>query len=359
MANPNPVPQAQQDVQNALLRHDLVRRSTDLPTYWGNPAKDMISARHLIKRFENAADIAKWDTPAKKCTEFYMILRDDAITWWETLEDFGIDDKDWDTVKAQFLKKFEPKSTAKTSCANLAELSQRQGETVNQFFFRLFRIYKRMCDSKPDNMNTVRFTPANAAAPTADELKKIKEEGVNDMEMFLKHQLFLAGMREPMRTELMKAGKPTLAESVDHAVELENIYKKDGKTIFAISEEKDADDVTADVEPTDLDDEELEMINAIRKRFGKKPFARRDNGRHNNTRRNYNGNGGNNSNNGGIKCRYCQKIGHMQKVCKSRMRDGAPMVDASGKPFTRKVNAVDNVEDSNIGSVSAPGLNWN
>ena len=354
------VPQAQQDVQNALLSHDRVRRSTDLPTYFGNPAKDLISARHLITRFENAATIAKWDTDEKKCTEFYMILRDDAITWWETMEDYAIDTKNWDAVKAQFIKKFEPKATAKTSCANLVELSQRQGETTNQFYFRLFRIYKRMCESKPENMATVRLVPANAAAITAAELQKGKEEGIADMEMFLKHQLFLAGLREPMRTELMKAGKATLAEAVDHAVELENIYKKDNRTISAIAEEVE-DVVNVDNDQAELDDDELEMINAIRRRFGKKPFQRRNNSsnNHNNGRRNNHNNSGS-RNNGSIKCRYCQKMGHMQKECRSRQRDGAPMVDASGKPFGKKVNAVDNpADDANIGSVSAPALNWN
>ena len=79
------------------------------------------------------------------------------------------------------------------------------------------------------------------------------------------------------------------------------------------------------------------MVNAIRKKFGKKPFFRRRNG----------GNGNSNGNNGigGIKCRYCQKMGHMQKVCKSRIRDRAPMVDASGKPFQKRVNAVDGQDD--------------
>ena len=120
MANPNPAPQAQQDVQNALLVHDRVRRSTDLPVFYGNPNKDiLISARHFIKRFETAATIAKWDTDEKKCDEFYMLLREDAITWWETLEDYNVNTKVWNDVKAQFIKKFEPKATARTSCANL------------------------------------------------------------------------------------------------------------------------------------------------------------------------------------------------------------------------------------------------
>jgi hypothetical protein len=33
-------------------------------------------------------------------------------------------------------------------------------------------------------------------------------------------------------------------------------------------------------------------------------------------------------------CRYCKKQGHLQKVCNSRIKAGAPQVDASGKPYT-------------------------
>jgi len=355
MANPNPPPQAQQDVQNALLVHDRVRRSTDLPVFYGNPNKDtLISARHFIKRFETAATIAKWDTNEKKCDEFYMLLREDAITWWETLEDYNVNTKVWDDVKAQFIKKFEPKATARTSCANLVELTQRPGENTNQFYFRLFRIYKRLCESKPATMTTVKVAPANAAAITADDMKAAKAEGIADMEMFLKHQLFLAGTREPMRTELMKAGKATLHEAVDFATELENIYKKDHKTISVIAEESHEDGIS-DIDPNELNDDELEAINAIRKRFGKKPFFKR-----NGSSRYNNGNNGNNGNsNNGIKCRYCQKMGHLQKVCRSRKRDNAPMVDANGKPFGRKVNTVGGEEeDVAISTVSGPGLNW-
>ena len=33
-------------------------------------------------------------------------------------------------------------------------------------------------------------------------------------------------------------------------------------------------------------------------------------------------------------CRYCKKPGHLQKVCNSRIKAGAPEVDAQGKPYT-------------------------
>jgi len=45
----------------------------------------------------------------------------------------------------------------------------------------------------------------------------------------------------------------------------------------------------------------------------------------------------------------------MQKDCRSRQRDKPPMVDANGKPYTKRVNAVD---DDNIDNSEIAALNW-
>lgn len=352
----NAPPQAQLDAQNALLHHDRVRRSTDLPTYHGIAGKDTINARDLIKRFEAAAEIAKWEAADKKCNEFFMILRDDALTWWASMKDYNVDTKNWNDVKAHFLKKFDPKSTAKTSCANLMELSQRPGESATKFHFRLFKIYERLCEARPATIYDVVTVPAVAAAATVAEQQAIKKEGIEAMEMFIKHQLFIAGLREPLRSEVMKEGKATLGEAIDFADELESIYRKNEKTINALAEcndNVDAIDGGDAINIDDLADDELEAINMIRQRNGKKPFMKRRNGNNGNNS-NFRGKSNNSNGNGNIKCRYCKKPNHMQRECKSRLRDKAPMVDANGKPFTKKINAVsEKAEDFEDSEVSA------
>jgi len=44
-----------------------------------------------------------------------MILRDQALIWWKSLKDDPVDIKNWDQVKAAFLKTYEVKYTAKTT----------------------------------------------------------------------------------------------------------------------------------------------------------------------------------------------------------------------------------------------------
>jgi hypothetical protein len=50
-------------------------------------------------------------------------------------------------------------------------------------------------------------------------------------------------------------------------------------------------------------------------------------------------------------CRYCKKPGHLQKVCNSRIKAGAPEVDAQGKPYTH-ANELD--EDDGTGADGQP-----
>ena len=94
--------------------HDRVRRSTDLPLFFGRANKDTISARLLVDRIETAAQIAGWNDDARKLQEMYMILGDRAVVWWRSLPDAGIDRVVWDDVKNEFLAMYEPRRHAPT-----------------------------------------------------------------------------------------------------------------------------------------------------------------------------------------------------------------------------------------------------
>ena len=75
-----------------------------------------------------------------------------------------------------------------------------------------------------------------------------------------------------------------------------------------------------------LDNEELEVVNAIRFQRGRPPYRKGES---------FNkpaaGSGQKKQH---IKCRYCKKLGHMQNECKYRLRHNAPEVDGTGKPYT-------------------------
>ena len=83
-----------------------------------------------------------------------MCLRDKAVGWFEGLAEDGVDINAWDTVKAEFLETYEPKYSAKTTCANFTDLNQKPDESINDYTYRVQMAYKRLTDTKPAAMTT-------------------------------------------------------------------------------------------------------------------------------------------------------------------------------------------------------------
>lgn len=327
-----------QNVQAALLQHDRVRRSSDLPVYYGVPQKETISARDLIERLEKTAEIAEWATDKRKCEGFYLLLREEALIWWKSLKAHGVDQENWNAVKTAFLKYYEPKYTASTTCSNLQDLHQRPGEPVHRYYLRLFDALEKFRETQPA-LGAVRHAPAAGVALAQADLVAAKKEGADEQDMFMRLQLFVAGLSDPYRTKVMEAGKATLGETVDYAIEMERIQQKEVKKVHLVQEARMTPQPVED-----LDDDEREAVNAIRMRKGKPPFQKLSPAGTLNR-----GTSGN-----ALKCRYCQKMGHKQKECRSRIRDRAPMVDQEGKPYRRINNVEANDSAAQSGARTQP-----
>jgi len=345
----------------ALTEHDRMRRSTDIPLFYARRDKDTVLPRILIDRIEDAAAIATWDE-ARKIRELKLCLRERAIIWWKSLRDTTINTAVWDDVKKEFLTAYEPKYTAKTVCANFTDLKQHPDESMNDFLCRIQVAYDRLLDNKPATMPTVRNTIA-AGATEAD----VKAEGINDMALFFKHQLFLAGVKDSLRDRVLEAGKADLQESLKFARELEAIQndRKRSSKIAALKAVMPPQEAAA-IFWDELESEDLDQIAAVRRqqpRSSNQTQARSSGPARSNGPRNPN-----------IVCRYCKKKGHMQRECNSRRRDGAPMVDANGKKYEQRVNNVaeneekpeekaePEYEDAHVGAVANLNpyhhLNW-
>jgi hypothetical protein len=95
-----------------------------------------------------------------------MCLQDKAVGWFEGLTEDGVDTDNWDTVKAEFLETYEPKYSAKKTCANFTNLTQKSEETNNDYTYRVQMAYKRLTDKKPATMAAVQGTIAAGATET-------------------------------------------------------------------------------------------------------------------------------------------------------------------------------------------------
>ncbi len=60
-----------------------------------------------------------------------------------------MDLKDWDALKRRYPKTYEPKYSARTTCANFSDLIQKSVKTINDYHLRVQTAYKRLTDSKP------------------------------------------------------------------------------------------------------------------------------------------------------------------------------------------------------------------
>ncbi len=253
------------DLQEALNAHDHVRKSTDLPLFFGRKDKDIVPPNLLLDCINRAATVAQWNTDERKITEFYLTLRDQAILWWDTLDNNpNINKGNWADIQQEFLAAYAPRFTARTTCTNFQDLIQRNNENVHDYYLRVSDAFKKMCEAKPAAIATVRI---DRGAATADQAAAIKLEGVKDSEGFFKHQLFIAGLKEDIRMKIMEAGKPSIQESVTHARELEVIHedRKKGSTVGNIAENEDNND--------NLDDEERAAVDAIRLQRGKPLYS--------------------------------------------------------------------------------------
>jgi hypothetical protein len=310
---------------------DRTKRSKDIPLFYSQPGKDTISACLLIVRVNDTATIGNWAVD-RKILEFKMCLRDRAVTWFEGLIEEGLNVDDWDVIKAEFLETYEPKYSAKTTCANFTDLNQKSEESINYYTYRVQTAHKRLTDNKPATMAVIR-----AAAPTIAEAKA---EGILDAFKFVKHQLFLAGLKDGLRDKVLQAKKATFNESVKVARNLETI-QNDHKRLNKIAA------VKAELQPEEareiiweeLTEQEIEQVAALWSRNGR--FQPRN---HSGPARNNGQARTNTTTNPNIVCRYCNKKGHRQKECFSRRIANAPMVDANGKPY--ESNRVNNVADN-------------
>jgi hypothetical protein len=84
-----------------------------------------------------------------------MCLQDKAVGWFEGLTENGVNTNNWDIIKAEFLETYEPKYSAKMTCANFTDLIQKSEESINDYTYHGQMAYKRLTDKKPATMAAV------------------------------------------------------------------------------------------------------------------------------------------------------------------------------------------------------------
>ena len=95
---------------------------------------------------------------------------------------------------------------------------------------------------------------------------QVKAKGINDMALFFKHQLFLAGVKDSLRDRVLEAGKADLQESLKFARELEAIQndRKRASKIAALKAVMPPQEAAA-IFWDELETEDINQIAAVRR----------------------------------------------------------------------------------------------
>jgi Retrotransposon gag protein len=212
--------QAQQ-LQQALIAHERVRRTTDIPFFYSRKGKDTITPQQLVFRLEKASHVAGWDNlqnpNQRKTEEFFLSLRDDALSWYHTLDnEIGFDKEVWDKVKKRFLEAYAPKFSAKALCICFQDLRQRSDENVQTFYNCVSKTFRNAYTSKPNHTTTYVGTLHGNA--TQNQCNEIMLQGVNRMQL-----LILGGLREDICNRVLEEGPTKPTDSIKLAREIKSI----------------------------------------------------------------------------------------------------------------------------------------
>jgi hypothetical protein len=196
-----------QNIQHTLIQHDRVRRSTDIPLFYSRKDKDTISQQQLIYRLEKASRIAGWDglpnPDLRKTDEFYLSLRDDALSWYNTLDNiFDFNTENWNNLKTKFLEAYAPRYTAKTLCICFQDLHQKPDEAIQRFYNRITDTFCNAYLTKLDN--TVTYVGTLHGGINQAQANEVMLQGVNRIH----NTVFLGGLQEDICTRVLEE-RPT------------------------------------------------------------------------------------------------------------------------------------------------------
>jgi hypothetical protein len=329
-----------------------------LPFFTGTKA-DTFTCEQWIARVQHAKDTSGWDDAH---TMTYVLNRSNKV-----------DINNWNSFKTGLLNAFLVIRTLRTTTISLTSLLQGTSERVTEYYIRVVNAVNDIEAMKKLNTQRLPENPCQEAAAIpefmalgvavrAKILIDLVDFSVQDSLDYVSLNLFVSGLKPHIREEVMRQAPKTLDDAFDLAVQSEKINyaptKTSGATALPVmpvdqhNTPPPAKDNEADLLAAleDIEAETENRVAAIKLKLNK-------------FRRNGQSSANKNSNKSSsdtkkpnpdkdVKCRYCNKMGHYQLVCKSRKRDGDPMVANDGTPYTSRPNAA--MDMSGMAQAAAP-----
>ncbi len=247
----------------------------DIPLFFGNKTKETIMPQQLNERIEIAAEVANWNTDDRKWAEFFLCLREDALSWYNTLDHIiGFNKKVWADVKRELLAAYVPKYSARALSICFQDLWQKSDETVQKFYNRVSDTFINAYKVKPDHTTTYE---GDLMGRTQAEMDKAMGEGIEHMQLLMMNMGFLGSLREEIRTRVLEEAPTKPQDSVKATRDIERILhdkKAQPQKGFHVTSINGTDDGDG-TDVGEVDEEEathLQAINAILRKKGRPQY---------------------------------------------------------------------------------------
>lgn len=289
---------------------------TKLPLFYGDKAKDQLTAELWAQRVDTARAGVPWNDAATMA-HVYASLRHRASAYHNFIRQRQPDlVATWAAFRPRFLKQFQETQTSVASVALFDGLKQRQDETVLDFSLRVGRAIHELKSIRPPlavpaaAADIEGINAALTVAGTAAHARALYVLGVdrsaNHVNETIGAQFLLAGLRPDIRikvTQIQNYQRMSFLEMSDAASDIETNMKEP------------ANDGTKAVAVLDTNDAEVNGV-----RFGR--YNGHRGGRGSSRSR---GRGRGSSQNNGSRfngtCYNCQKPGHKKAECRSAPRN--------------------------------------
>ena len=344
---------------NAGLLRDAVTR---IPI-WTGEGTDLFTPDQWLARVEKARQATNWNDE-QTMSFIYVSLRGEALEWYDCLQRSGIV-LNYAGFIAAFRTSYASSLTARSATVKLHEVKQGTNERIVAYYARVLKIVTNLETLLPQAQRRpagelafpaeiVALAGFNALAAGIrnDTIPDTIDKGITIAMNHVGMQLFVAGMKPIYRDKMMENMPNSLWEAFQEGLRFEKIHGPLANSVsLAVNE--------IGFLTGEQHEEQIEAVQAQLKRLQTRReqfYQRRPDARPTNKK-------DSGKSNKDIICRCCNKFGHMQDVCFTRIRKNLPCVDANGvplktqppkKPNQGRVNEIAQGENAQNGSKTPP-----
>jgi hypothetical protein len=308
-----------------------------IPEFWGQKAKDTVTAIVFIRKIEDLARTNHWTTYANVANAFkgfaqeWLFATADMLDWTEAQHT-------WKNLKPRFQKQFATQTDDKQIIEGLSNLAMGPNETTGELLARITNLMVIIKESYAAYNNKAPEPPADAhglghVGLLENTARQWTNNTANNMLQFFKMQIFRASLPGDLRKALAQHDQTMMTLDDMYQVATDTQRESGLKASKPVSAIQDDSQSEVDEDEENAEDEVAAFQNKRNNRFQGRN-RNQGSGQHSNRG---NAGSGNNRNRNGKYCFYCKIQNHTQEECRKRMKDNKPCKNKQGPAYWPKV----------------------